>query len=94
MDGISKHVRVVALEEMLRNRYVLWPSHPGLLLTILQRMTFSTVRSENLKRASLVRKRLGFEPVKVTELTKALPTNAEAGILDLHSRIKRIYARV
>ena len=57
-------------------------------------MTFLTVRAEDLKRAGVVRKRLVFEPMKVTELAKALPTNAEAEILDLHSRIKKIYARV
>jgi hypothetical protein len=38
--------------------------------------------------------RLVFEPAKVTELTKGLTANAEAEIVDLHSRIKKIYARV
>jgi methionyl-tRNA formyltransferase len=60
----------------------------------LQKVTFSTVRSDDLKRAGVIRKRLVFVPVKVTELAKALPTNAEAEISDLHSRIKKIYARV
>jgi hypothetical protein len=39
--------------------------------------------------------RLVFEPAKVTELTKGLTsTNAEAEVVDLHSRIKKIYAHV
>ncbi|KAF8071973.1 hypothetical protein FPV67DRAFT_1560692 [Lyophyllum atratum] len=33
-------------------------------------------------------------PAKVNELTSGLATNAEAEIADLHSRIKKIYARV
>lgn len=57
-------------------------------------MTFSTVRSEDLKIVGVVRKRLVFEPAKVIELSKVLPTSAEAEILDLHFRIKKIYARV
>ena len=60
----------------------------------LQRVTFSTVTSEDLKKAGVTRKRLVFEPAKVDGLTKALTTNADAEIADLHSRIKKIYARV
>ena len=55
---------------------------------------FLNSSSEDLKKAGVARKRLAFEPAKVTELTKGLTTNAEAEIVDLHSRIKKIYARV
>ncbi|KAF8961191.1 hypothetical protein BDZ97DRAFT_1921569 [Flammula alnicola] len=58
------------------------------------RATFSTVASEDLKKAGVMRKRLIFEHAKVTELAKGLTTNAEAEIADLYSRIKKIYARV
>ncbi|KAF8965485.1 hypothetical protein BDZ97DRAFT_1658993 [Flammula alnicola] len=47
-----------------------------------------------LKKAGVMRKRLIFEHAKVTELAKGLTTNAEAEVVDLHSRIKKIYARV
>jgi hypothetical protein len=52
------------------------------------------VTAEDLEEVGLKRKRLVFEPAKVNELTKGLTTNAEAEIADLHSRIKKIYARV
>jgi hypothetical protein len=52
------------------------------------------VAAEDLKKAGVTRKRLIFEPAKIAELTKGLPKNAEAEIADLHSRIKKIYARV
>jgi len=55
---------------------------------------FSTVALEDLKKAGVTRKRLVFVPAKITELTKGLTTKAEAEIIDLHSRIKKIYARV
>jgi hypothetical protein len=58
------------------------------------RVTFSTVAAEDLKKAGVTRKRLIFEPAKVTELTKGLTASAEAEIVDVHSRIKKIYARV
>jgi hypothetical protein len=61
---------------------------------MLQRVTFSTVASEDLKKAGVKRKRLIFEPAKVTELTNGLTTNGEAEIADLHSQIKKIYPRV
>jgi hypothetical protein len=61
---------------------------------MLQRVTFSTVASEDLKKAGVNRKRLVFEPAKVAELTSGLTTNTEAEIADLHPRIKKIYARV
>jgi hypothetical protein len=61
---------------------------------ILQRVTFPTVTLEDLKKAGITRKRLVFEPTKVTELTKGLTTEAKVEIVDLHSRIKKIYARV
>ena len=61
---------------------------------MLQRVTLSTVAAEDLRKAGVTRKRLAFEPAKVTELTKELTPNAEAEIADLHSRIKKIYARV
>ena len=41
-----------------------------------------------------MRKRLIFKPAKVAELTMGLTTKAEAEIVDLHSRIKKIYERV
>ena len=58
---------------------------------IRQRVTFSTVAAEDLKKAGVTRKRLIFEPAKITEL---VTTNVEAEIADLHSRVKKIYARV
>ena len=61
---------------------------------ILQRVTFSTVAAEDLKKAGVTRKRLIFEPAKIAELTKGLTKSAEAEIADLHSRIRKIYARV
>lgn len=39
---------------------------------MLQRVTFLTVAAEDLKKAGVTRKRLAFEPAKVTELTKEL----------------------
>jgi hypothetical protein len=33
-------------------------------------------------------------PAKIADLTKGLTTDVEAEIKDLHSRIKKIYARV
>jgi hypothetical protein len=57
-------------------------------------VTFSTVALEDLKQAGVTRKRLVFVPTKVTELTKGLTTETEFEIVDLHSRIKKIYARV
>jgi len=58
------------------------------------RVTFSTLASEDLKKAGVTRKRLAFVPTKVTELTEGLTTEAKVEIVDLHSRIKKIYARV
>ena len=45
---------------------------------MLQRMTFSTVGAEDLKKAGVMRKLLIFEPAKLTELTKGLTEDAEA----------------
>lgn len=42
---------------------------------MLQRVTFLTVAAEDFKKAGVTRKRLAFEPAKVTELP-----NAEAEI--------------
>jgi len=80
LDSISKHV--LALENILRGA-----KKP--------RVTFSTVKLEDLKRGGVIRKRLIFNPKKVTKLAKAptMPT-VEAEIIDLHSRIKKIYAHV
>lgn len=61
---------------------------------ILQRVTFSTVTSEDLKKAGVKNKLLVFDSSKIAELRKGLATNAEAEIADLHSRIKKINARV
>lgn len=61
---------------------------------MLQSATFSTIKFEDLDRAGVVRKCLTFDPAKVTELAMALTTHAEAEVLDLHCRIKKIYARV
>ncbi|KAL4251082.1 hypothetical protein ABKN59_005641 [Abortiporus biennis] len=80
LASISKHV--LAVEEILRGA-----KKP--------RVTFSTVKPEDLKRGGVVRKRLVFDPKKVTELAKAVTEAAvEAEIADLHSRIKKIYAHV
>ncbi|KIL57920.1 hypothetical protein M378DRAFT_171229 [Amanita muscaria Koide BX008] len=57
-------------------------------------VSFSMVTAEDLKKVGVTRKRLSFEPAKVTELTEDLTTNAEAEIVDLHSRINKIYAHV
>jgi len=77
-----------------RNQYAEYSSHSVLLLIVVQRVTFSTVAAEDLKKAGVTRKHLAFEPAKVTKLTKGLTKNAEAEIVDLHCRIKKIYARV
>ncbi|KAF9811062.1 hypothetical protein IEO21_06691 [Rhodonia placenta] len=79
LDSITKHVS--ALEDILRGA-----KKP--------RLSFSTVTSEDLQSAGVVRKRLIFKPEKVTELAKGLSPAAEDEIVDLHSRIKKIYARV
>jgi hypothetical protein len=52
------------------------------------------VAAEDLKKAGIMRKRLAFETAKVAELTEGLTVNAEAEIVDLHSRIKKIHACV
>jgi len=59
-----------------------------------QRVTLSTVSSEDLKRAGIKRKRLVFVAAKITNLTKGLITNAETQNADLHSGIEDIYACV
>lgn len=61
---------------------------------ILQRMTFSTITSEDLKQAGIQWKHLIFAPAKVSELTSELTTKVEVEIMDLHSQIKKIYAHV
>ena len=65
-------------------------------LMILQKVSFSTVKMDDLKKAGVIRKRLHFEPTKVAELIQRLKNNAAAEIVikALHSRIKRIYATV
>lgn len=50
--------------------------------------------ADDLRRAGVKRKRLTFDTAKVTALTEGLTANVEAEIADLHSRIKKIYARV
>ena len=59
---------------------------------MLQKLTFSTVTIEELKKAGIKRKRLSFELKKIAELI--VTKSAEAEISDLYSRIKKIYARV
>ncbi|KIK02961.1 hypothetical protein K443DRAFT_121674 [Laccaria amethystina LaAM-08-1] len=86
------------IEEMEEELHTI-SEHVLALESILQdakkpRVTFSTVASEDLKKAGVKRKRLIFEPAKVTELTNGLTTNGEAEIADLHSQIKKIYPRV
>jgi hypothetical protein len=61
---------------------------------MLQRVTFSTIIFEDLKRAGVRRKRLVFKHSKVAELAKRLTGNVETQIVDLYSRIKKIYAYV
>lgn len=79
LDSITKHVS--ALEDILRGA-----KKP--------RLSFSTVTSEDLQSAGIVRKRPIFKPEKVTELAKGLSPAAEDELVDLHSRIKKIYACV
>ncbi|KAF8345411.1 hypothetical protein F5887DRAFT_1061787 [Amanita rubescens] len=55
------------------------------------RVTFSTVSSEDLKKAGVKR---NFCAREKTDLTKELTSDAEAQIADLHTRIKDIYAGV
>lgn len=59
-----------------------------------QRMTFSTVSEQNLKTAGVQRKRLVFKSENISKLTEGLTPIVEAEIVDLHSRIKKIYAHV
>ncbi|KIJ42161.1 hypothetical protein M422DRAFT_60388 [Sphaerobolus stellatus SS14] len=95
LQTISDHV--LALETILKgakNQYVPYSSRDVLLLIMLQRVTFSTVTSEDLKKAGVTRKPLYFDPAKVIQLAEGLTMNAEAEIVDLYSRIKKIYARV
>ncbi|KAH9058876.1 hypothetical protein EDB87DRAFT_1578043 [Lactarius vividus] len=47
-----------------------------------------------LEKIGVQGKRLVFEVAKITDLTNELTTDAEAQILDLHARIKEIYACV
>ena len=50
--------------------------------------------AEDLKKAGVTRKRLVFHAAKVTESAKVLTEKVRAEFVDLHSRIKKIYARV
>ena len=68
--------------------------HVMLSLTILQRVTFSTVSFGDLKKAGVLRRRLIFVPEKIANLTDRLTTNTKAQIADLHCKIKEIYACV
>ncbi|KAG6374753.1 hypothetical protein JVT61DRAFT_4129 [Boletus reticuloceps] len=79
LHSISEHV--LALENILKGA-----KKP--------RVTFSTITSDDLKKAGVMRKRLMFDDAKITGLTNGLTTDAKADIADLHSRIKNIYARV
>ncbi|KAH8995649.1 Flavinator of succinate dehydrogenase-domain-containing protein [Lactarius akahatsu] len=56
--------------------------------------SFSTVLLEELEMAGVQEKRLVFDPVKLTDLTNGLTTEAGSQIADLHARIKEIYACV
>ncbi|KAF8817639.1 hypothetical protein BYT27DRAFT_7074170 [Phlegmacium glaucopus] len=58
------------------------------------RLDFSTVVSEDLKKAGVIRKCLVFLPEKISELMSVMTTKARAENLDLHSRLRKIYARV
>lgn len=72
-----------------------YPSNPGLLLTILQRVSFPNLTSEDLINAGVVRRRLEFETAKITKSAMALP---DAEISDLHQtstrESRRFYAHV
>ncbi|KAF8803212.1 hypothetical protein BYT27DRAFT_7244303 [Phlegmacium glaucopus] len=57
-------------------------------------VAFSTVGSEDFKKAGIASKHLVFEPTKRTGLTKGLTTKTIAEIVDLYSRIKKICAHV
>ncbi|KAF9479882.1 hypothetical protein BDN70DRAFT_857796 [Pholiota conissans] len=80
LGSISEHI--LALEDILD--YAKEPT----------RFTFSTVRLEDLEKAGVVRKYLFIQSTKVAELAKSLTANAEAVVLDLYSRIKKIYSYV
>ncbi|PPQ66531.1 hypothetical protein CVT26_009504 [Gymnopilus dilepis] len=84
-DVLQAHPMWATLDNALAN---------PVFVDLKKRVTFATVTSEDLKKAGVKRKRLIFEPTKVTELTNGLTTNAETEIVDLHFKIKKIYARV
>ncbi|KAF5378493.1 hypothetical protein D9615_007114 [Tricholomella constricta] len=59
-------------------------------------LTFSEVSEQDLKAAGVIWKPLTINYAKLSELTEALKTNAEAEtiVLDLYSRVKKIYAHI
>ncbi|KAH9040066.1 hypothetical protein EDB85DRAFT_2140703 [Lactarius pseudohatsudake] len=79
MHTISEHV--VRLENILKGA-------TGKKL----KMSFSTVSLKDLEMAGVQGKRLVFDPVKITNLTNRLTMDTDSQIVDLHARIKEIYA--
>jgi hypothetical protein len=63
---------------------------------VAQRVTFSTVTREDLKKAGVMRKRLVFDAAKVNALimTRGLTPHAATETVLLHARLKNIYAHV
>ncbi|KAF8141943.1 hypothetical protein EV363DRAFT_1392347 [Boletus edulis] len=65
-------------------------------LEALKSISEHVLALENIleRKAGVMRKRLMFDDAKITDLTNGLITDAKAEITDLHSRMKKIYARV
>ncbi|KAF5322609.1 hypothetical protein D9619_001348 [Psilocybe cf. subviscida] len=56
--------------------------------------TFSTVRADDLERAGIVGRYLWFNSATITESLQGFTSVANTEIVDLHSHLKKIYARV
>ena len=70
--------------------------HVMSLLMIFQRLgvTFLTVSIDDLKKAGIQKRYLRIVAANIANLTNRLAMDNEAQIMDLHSRIKDIYACV
>jgi hypothetical protein len=62
-----------------------------LFLRRLQKVTFSAITLEDLRKAGIARKRIMPNFKLIEEVAKELPTT---NMQDLHSRIKKIYKHV
>lgn len=58
------------------------------------RVTFSTVKLEDLKTVGVERKRLIFDDSMVMSLMDSITTEVDAEVKDLHSRVQKIYKHV